>query len=114
MRIANCAAPPSSRLGGNARGIALRSILTLIAAAIASVVALIGNVGDAGFITPARGQPAALSKEQSAALAAYDKALDDFKAILATRRAQITMGQRLPNLPGQALYLARTNSDEHV
>ena len=31
----------------------------------------------------------------------------DFKAILAERRAQIDAKQTLPNLPGQALYLAR-------
>ncbi len=60
-----------------------------------------------GFITAAQAQPAALTKDQSEALAAYDKALADFKAILAERRAQIDAKQKLPNLPGQAVYLAR-------
>ena len=44
---------------------------------------------------------------QSEALATYNSALADFKAVLKTRRAQITAKQPLPNLPGQALYLAR-------
>lgn len=48
-----------------------------------------------------------LTKEQRQAVAAYDAALKDFKDILATRRAQITMGQKLPSRPGQAVYLAR-------
>src|SRR5690606_13255021 len=38
---------------------------------------------------------------------AYDKALSDFRSILGERRAQINSNQPLPNLPGQALYLAR-------
>jgi hypothetical protein len=59
------------------------------------------------FIVAAQAQPAALTNEQAQALAAYDKALEDFKDILATRRAQITMGQKLPPRPGQAVYLAR-------
>ncbi len=64
--------------------------------------------GDLSFLTPAQAQPAALTQAQAEALAAYDAALEDFKAILAKRRAQITMGQRLPSRPGQELYLART------
>jgi len=63
--------------------------------------------GPLSFTTPAHAQPAALTKEQRQALAAYDKALDHFKDILATRRAQIIMGQKLPPRPGQAVYLAR-------
>ena len=50
---------------------------------------------------------AALTKEQAAARAAYDKALREFKAILAERRAQIDAKRELPSLPGQAVYLAR-------
>jgi hypothetical protein len=49
----------------------------------------------------------ALTAKQSDALAAYDHALGDFKSILAERRSQIEARQPLPNLPGQALYLAR-------
>ncbi|MCP3370882.1 hypothetical protein [Bradyrhizobium cajani] len=56
--------------------------------------------------TPALGQ-GALTTRQSDAVAAYDRALGDFKSILAERRRQIEAKQPLPNLPGQALYLAR-------
>jgi len=52
-------------------------------------------------------QPAALTQAQSDALEAYDKALNQFKSILNERRTQISAHQALPNLPGQALYLAR-------
>jgi hypothetical protein len=44
---------------------------------------------------------------QSDPPAAYNDALGRFKAVLAERRAQIASHQPLPNLPGQALYLAR-------
>ena len=53
------------------------------------------------------GQPAALTKSQSDALNTYNNAVNDFKSILSQRRAQINSNQPLPNLPGQALYLAR-------
>ncbi|MBO0764122.1 MAG: hypothetical protein J2P50_05995 [Hyphomicrobiaceae bacterium] len=59
----------------------------------------------AGAQTPsARSTP--LTEAQVGAIAAYDKALRDFKAILAEGRRQIE-AQRLPDRPGQALYLAR-------
>jgi hypothetical protein len=57
----------------------------------------------------AMAQPAALTKAQSDALDTYNKAVKNFESILAQRRAQIGSNQRLPNLPGQALYLARNN-----
>jgi len=59
------------------------------------------------FISPATAQPVALTKTQSAALDAYNDAVSSFKSILSQRRAQINSNQALPNLPGQALYLAR-------
>src|SRR5262245_47269259 len=37
----------------------------------------------------------------------YAKAVGEFKSILSQRRAQLSSGQNLPNLPGQAVYLAR-------
>jgi hypothetical protein len=37
----------------------------------------------------------------------YAKALNEFKSVLSQRRAQLGAGQSLPNLPGQAVYLAR-------
>ena len=53
------------------------------------------------------GEPAALTNKQSDVLNAYNNALKNFELILGQRRAQINSNQRLPNLPGQALYLAR-------
>jgi hypothetical protein len=61
------------------------------------------------YISPAYGQPAALTKAQVDALDTYNKAVNDFKSVLSQRRAQINSKQPLPNLPGQALYLARNN-----
>ena len=55
--------------------------------------------GEGGFVSPA--------SAQGDILAAYDNALGRFKAVLAERRRQIDAKQPLPNLPGQALYLAR-------
>src|SRR3974377_1061789 len=67
------------------------------------------NLGNPSFISLARGQPTALTKSQSDALNAYDKTVQDFRSILSERRAQINSNQKLPDLPGQALYLARIN-----
>ena len=64
-------------------------------------------IGNLDLISPASAQPGALTKQQSDALEAYNTALKDFEQVLSQRRAQINSGQALPNLPGQALYLAR-------
>lgn len=56
---------------------------------------------------PVAAQPAVLNPSQAEALKTYDEALTAFKAILRERRAQIDAKQDLPDLPGQALYLAR-------
>src|SRR4051794_32152153 len=53
------------------------------------------------------GAQTALTQAQSDALAAYETALTQFKAILSERRAQLTSHQSLPDRPGQALYRAR-------
>jgi hypothetical protein len=50
-----------------------------------------------------------LTKRQSDALAAYNNSKSQFEQVLTQRRAQINSKQGLPNLPGQALYLARNN-----
>jgi len=71
------------------------------------VVALPFDVGNLSFVSLAAGQGTAITKPQSEALDAYNKTVQDFKAILAERRAQINAKQKLPDLPGQALYLAR-------
>ena len=67
------------------------------------------DIGHLGFISPAQGQPAALTQSQVEALDRYSNALKEFRAVLSQRRAQINGKQQLPNLPGQALYLARNN-----
>jgi hypothetical protein len=72
-----------------------------------SVVLPLAVVGASGLLPPAAAQAPALTKAQSAAVAAYDKALRAFKAVLAQRRAQIDGKQKLPERPGQAVYLAR-------
>jgi len=59
------------------------------------------------ILSPARAQPTALTTTQSDAQNAYTGALSQFRAILAERRGQIDAQRPLPNLPGQALYLAR-------
>src|SRR5215470_17145518 len=64
-------------------------------------------LGSPGVISPAQAKPPALTPAQSDALNAYNKALADFKSILGQRRAQIQSREPLPNVPGQALYLAR-------
>jgi hypothetical protein len=79
------------------------SAIDTIAGTVAALVP--ADLGSLRFIAPAQAQP--LPKSQSDALAAYNKALSDFRSILAQRRAQIDARQPLPNLPGQALYLAR-------
>jgi hypothetical protein len=60
------------------------------------------------FLTlPFAGAQPALTASQSEASNRYNTALHDFKSVLRQRRAQIDAKQPLPNLPGQALYLAR-------
>ena len=58
-----------------------------------------------GFMSPAMGEPAALTKKQSDALNAYNNSRSHFDAILGQRRAQISSNQRLPNLPVLASLL---------
>ncbi len=57
--------------------------------------------------TSAGSKAQTLAGKQSETLATYERALGDFKSVLAERRRQIEAKQPLPNLPGQALYLAR-------
>jgi hypothetical protein len=73
----------------------------------APVSIAIGAVGHVGWVSPASAQPGVLTKQQSDALETYNNAVMRFQQVLSERRAQIDSGQPLPNLPGQALYLAR-------
>jgi len=59
------------------------------------------------LMTPVVSQAQTLNAKQAEAVATYERALGDFKAVLSERRKQIEAKQPLPNLPGQALYLAR-------
>jgi hypothetical protein len=79
--------------------------------AVINTAALVASpaIGNLGFTSAAMAQPGPLTTRQSDALNAYNKAVGDFEQVLRQRRAQINSKQALPNLPGQALYLARVN-----
>jgi hypothetical protein len=85
--------------------VALR-ILVVVGAAVVGVLLAV-STGDLGVVRTALAQASTLTKAQAATVVAYDKALREFKAILAQRREQIDAKQVLPDLPGQAVYLAR-------
>jgi hypothetical protein len=89
---------------------ARRSVLGFLFAAPirgAATALIAAGMGHARLLSSARAAPAALSKAQAEALAAYTDAVAQFRAVLNERRAQIEAKQPLPNLPGQAVYLAR-------
>jgi hypothetical protein len=88
-------------------GIATVKARTTIVGSAVFVLAIL-FAASGGVTSPAQAQPAA-PKSQGDALGAYNNALTQFKAILAERRRQIDSKQPLPNLPGQAVYLARNN-----
>ena len=75
------------------------SVKAIISLACLAAVALVL------FILPLSAQTAA----QAEALTVYNNALGRFKVVLQERRAQINAHQPLPNVPGQALYLARND-----
>jgi hypothetical protein len=106
-----CLALTATRAAGLALGLFFTPPLSDAVDTITSTVTgrVPASIGTLGFISPAQGQPAALTKSQSDALNTYNNAVNDFKSILSRRRAQINSHQQLPNLPGQALYLARNN-----
>lgn len=87
-----------------AAALALGVLLTPPAAV--TVASFVCNLG---FMSPAMGEPAALTKKQSDALRRYENSRASFEQVLTQRRAQINSGRQLPNLPGQALYLARND-----
>ena len=74
-----------------------------------AVPLVFATTGYLGFMSPATAEPAMLTKRQSDALQTYNNAVKTFESMLGQRRAQINSKQPLPNLPGQALYLARNN-----
>jgi hypothetical protein len=108
MGIKSCTAAPTAALALGLFftppvSIAFHAIITTAASLVSAAI------GNFSFMSPAMGQPGALTKKQSDALNTYNNAVNDFESILGQRRAQINSNQRLPNLPGQALYLARIN-----
>ena len=86
--------------------IATNAIISTVAPLVA---AAIGNIG---FMSPATAEP--LTKKQSDALDTYNNSRTQFEQVLRQRRMQIDSKQGLPNLPGQALYLARNLSLIHI
>lgn len=81
----------------------------VITVALAYIISLCGTAAAEAQSAP-KPEPkreAAATAAQAEALAAYEQALAAFKAILAKRRVQIEAGDKLPELPGQAVYLAR-------
>lgn len=106
MGIKSHAAAPTAAL---ALGLLFTPPVFIAIDAIINTVAslLPAAIGNVGLISRAMGQPATLTKKQSDALKKYNNAVENFESILGQRRAQINSKQRLPNLPGQALYLAR-------
>jgi hypothetical protein len=107
MGIKSCSTAPTAL----ALGLFFMPPVSIAVDAITSMVASLVSptIGNFGFTSPAMGQPGALTKQQSDAFNAYNDALRNFESILGQRRAQIDSNQGLPNLPGQALYLARNN-----
>jgi hypothetical protein len=99
MSILNAAGPKSSA-AACAGGLSLGLLFTPLAST---------NIGNLSFISSVEAQPVALTGPQSATLNTYYDAVRQFRSILRLRRAQINSNQQLPNLPGQALYLARIN-----
>jgi hypothetical protein len=99
----------ASHIAATARAAALACGLVVMLPVSDGTVASLAPSGNLGFVARAQAQPSALTQSQSDALAAYNKAVADFRSILRERRAQIDAKQPLPNVPGQALYLARNN-----
>ena len=108
MRTKQYAASPTATL---ALGLFFTATVPIAVDAIINTAASLVSsaIGNMSFMSPAIGQSDLGTKKQSDALSAYNKAVIDFASILGQRRAQINSNQRLPNLPGQALYLARIN-----
>ena len=93
-------------------GATARHNAAVLLAAVALVpIAFIDRPTNGGiaFISFARAESPALTKTQSDALDAYNNAVISFKSILNERRTQINSKAPLPDVPGQALYLARVN-----
>ena len=108
MAIRKFTAAPTAAL---ALGLLLAPPLSItIDAIVNTAMSLVStSIGNLSLMSPAMGEPAAPNDKPSDAVGTYNHALENFESILGQRRAQINSNQRLPNLPGQAIYLARNN-----
>jgi hypothetical protein len=103
-------AASTRRRASSAARVARRGVLGLLFALPiwgATTALIAAGMGNARLISSAEAAPAALSKAQADALETYNNTVAQFRSVLNERRAQIEARQPLPNLPGQALYLAR-------
>jgi hypothetical protein len=109
MATADRTAASSTPLRAAIRAVSVPRAVRAAAIALAFAIVAPGSpgIGDLGFATSAQAQA---TKSSAEALAAYNSALSDFKAVLNQRRAQIASKQPLPERPGQALYLARNKT----
>ena len=85
----------------------IRSNAIIAIYSLAFLVSFSIDITNYNATSPAQAQSATLTRAQLDALDVYRKALSAFNAILSERRAQISAHQKLPEVPGQALYLAR-------
>jgi hypothetical protein len=104
--------PPLTTAAGLRRLMQASTALALWLFIASPLLGVIGKFTNANpsfvsFISSAMSQPAALTKSQSDALNTYNDTVNHFKSVLSERGAQIDSHRPLPNLPGQALYLAR-------
>src|ERR1700760_459333 len=88
-------------------GIKRRHIVRNAAFGVVLVVAALITATDLSSVASA--QQGTSTPKQADAGAAYSAAVSKFETVLRQRRAQIDSRQSLPNLPGQALYLARND-----
>jgi hypothetical protein len=113
---------PGIRIAGIVKGVTARALATAIALGlfftppipnaidmiIHTATSLVsGQMDDISLISSAKSQSSALTTSQSDALHKYSDALNQFKSVLSGRAAQIKAHEKLPERPGQALYLAR-------
>ncbi len=93
-----------------ALGLVLPPVCLVIDAIIKTVAPpALRAAGTFGFTPPAMAEQGTPTRRQSEAIEAYNNAAKKFGSLLTQRREQLGSGQRLPNLPGQALYLARND-----
>src|SRR5579872_1587953 len=99
----------AARRTAPALGLFLPLVCLATSAIIGTVAPLASVAGHFGFMSSAMAETGGLTKRQSDALDAYNNALKKFESLLTQRRAQLGSNQRLPDLPGQLLYLARND-----